>query len=348
MADNVEISAGTGTTIATDDTGGGLHFQRVKLVDGTADSTAAIAGDATYGLDVDVTRLPALPAGTNNIGDVDVLTVPAPLSTTGGGTEATALRVTLANDSTGLVSVDDNNQSLTVDAPVATPVFVRLSDGAAAITTLPVSLASAPTTTVTNGGTFETQTTGAALTALQLIDDPVYADDAAFTLATGKVMMSGGVAVAHGTNPTALTAARAGAWLMNRHHIPFVIGGHPNVVTYGMSITTAVTNAIIGPTIGAGLKFVATGLTVTTDNANTVFPSVVIGFGTASAPAFAGTPGTAKILGGHPGVPAGGGFTRGDGSGMIGVGADDEEVRITTVGTVTNMYVMLTGYTVES
>jgi hypothetical protein len=59
----------------------------------------------------------ALPAGTNNIGDVDVLTVPAPLSTTGGGTEAAALRVTLASDSTGLVSVDDNGGSLTVDTP---------------------------------------------------------------------------------------------------------------------------------------------------------------------------------------------------------------------------------------
>lgn len=58
----------------------------------------------------------ALPTGTNNIGDVDVLTVPAPLSTTGGGTEATALRVTIASDSTGLVSVDDNGGSLTVDA----------------------------------------------------------------------------------------------------------------------------------------------------------------------------------------------------------------------------------------
>lgn len=38
---------------------------------------ALIGGDATNGLDVDVTRLPALPAGANNIGDVDVLTVPA-------------------------------------------------------------------------------------------------------------------------------------------------------------------------------------------------------------------------------------------------------------------------------
>jgi len=58
------------------------------------------------------------------------------------------------NNSTGAsaVNIQDGGNSITVDAPVATPVFVRLSDGAAAITTLPVSLASAPTTAVT--GTF--------------------------------------------------------------------------------------------------------------------------------------------------------------------------------------------------
>ena len=46
---------------------------------------------------------------------VDVVTIPAPLNVVGGGTEATAQRVTLANDSTGVVSVDDNAGSLTVD-----------------------------------------------------------------------------------------------------------------------------------------------------------------------------------------------------------------------------------------
>lgn len=62
--------------------------------------------------DVDVLTIAA---GDNNIGNVDIVTVPAPLSTTGGGTEATALRVTIATDSTGVLSVDDNAGSLTVD-----------------------------------------------------------------------------------------------------------------------------------------------------------------------------------------------------------------------------------------
>ena len=68
---------------------------------------------------VAVSTLPALVAGSANIGDVDVLSVPAPLSTSGGGTEATALRVTVATDSTGVLSVDDNAGSLTIDQATA-------------------------------------------------------------------------------------------------------------------------------------------------------------------------------------------------------------------------------------
>lgn len=50
---------------------------RVQAVVPTSPTGVPIPGDATNGMDVDVTRLPALPAGTNNIGDVDVLTLPA-------------------------------------------------------------------------------------------------------------------------------------------------------------------------------------------------------------------------------------------------------------------------------
>lgn len=126
MADNVAITAGSGTSIATDDVVG-VHFQKVKLDLGADGASSPVSGsvpvnDNAGSLTVDgtvaVSSLPALVAGTANIGDVDVLTVPAPLSTTGGGTEAAALRVTVANDSTGVVSVDDNGGSLTVDGTV--------------------------------------------------------------------------------------------------------------------------------------------------------------------------------------------------------------------------------------
>ena len=58
MADNVTLP-GTGVVIAADDVSS-VWYQQVKLVSGTLGETAAIPGDATYGLDVDVTRLPTL------------------------------------------------------------------------------------------------------------------------------------------------------------------------------------------------------------------------------------------------------------------------------------------------
>lgn len=61
MGDNVTITAGSGTGIATDDVSG-QHYQRIKLVDGTADSTALIPGDATNGLYVQVRQVQRLAA----------------------------------------------------------------------------------------------------------------------------------------------------------------------------------------------------------------------------------------------------------------------------------------------
>lgn len=138
MTDNVVADAGAGgATFATDDVGG-VHYPRSKVVwgaDGAVNDTSAAAP-------MPVVQTGALPAGTNgigkltansgvDIGDVDVTSVPAPLSTTGTGTEATALRVTVATDSTGVLSVDDNGASLTVDiAATASNIGAQLSTSA--------------------------------------------------------------------------------------------------------------------------------------------------------------------------------------------------------------------------
>src|SRR5262245_66658640 len=91
MADNTILNPGVGgDTVATDDIAG-IKYQRVKVtfgVDGVATDVAAAtplpvvqtgsipAGGNNIG-DVDVLSLPMLPAGINNIGDVDVATLPA-------------------------------------------------------------------------------------------------------------------------------------------------------------------------------------------------------------------------------------------------------------------------------
>lgn len=67
MADNVDVTPGTGATIATDDVSG-VQFQKIKIDGGADGATAPITGDTANGLDVDVTRLPSLVAGTAAIG----------------------------------------------------------------------------------------------------------------------------------------------------------------------------------------------------------------------------------------------------------------------------------------
>jgi len=78
MADGVAITAGSGTTIATDDTGATGHAQIVKLAISTDGSSTLIPADATFGLEVDVSRIQAaLPSGTNGIGTVGVTSLPS-------------------------------------------------------------------------------------------------------------------------------------------------------------------------------------------------------------------------------------------------------------------------------
>lgn len=159
----VTIANNSTGVVSVDDNGGSLTVDgSVTVADGggslTVDGSVTVT-DGGGSLTVDGTVTANLAAGTNNIGDVDVLTVPAPLNVTGGGVELGALRVTLANDSTGVLSVDDGGGVLTVDGTVTA------SDGGGSLT-------------VDNGGTFAVQESGAALTALQLIDNCIAGSEA--------------------------------------------------------------------------------------------------------------------------------------------------------------------------
>jgi hypothetical protein len=119
-----------------------------------------ITGDGTNGLDVDVTRV----SGTVTVAGAVTNTV---LSVVGGGTEAAAQRVTIANDSTGVLSIDDNGASITVDGTVT---------------------ANAGTGTFTVGGTV---TANAGTGTFTTSDTATQIDDAAFTPATSRIMMIG-------------------------------------------------------------------------------------------------------------------------------------------------------------
>lgn len=159
---------------------------------------------------------------------------------------------------------------------------------------------------------------------------------------SGNPVKIGGRAVAHSANPTAVAAADRTDLLTNRAGIPFFVGGHPNIVTIELAFTAAQTDVAI-VTIATGMKIVVTQLQVVCDNANTVNVAVRVGFGTAN------TPTTTGVVLTHPGISPGSGVSRGDGSGMLGVGADDADLRITaTVPTTGSARVLVSYYTIES
>lgn len=137
-------------------------------------------------------------------------------------------------------------------------------------------------------------------------------------------------AIAHGTNPTAVTAGDATRWYANRAGVPFVIGGHPNVISREAQVEDAdgsQTNAAI-VTVSAGTKIVVTRASMKCDGSTTGPTNALLGFGTATIPARAHT-GTTGIVAAFDGIPAGGGSVEGTGAGILAIGADDEDLRLT-------------------
>lgn len=194
------------------------------------------------------------PAGTNNIGDVDVLTVNGVAPAFGTGLRgATVQRVTIATDD----SVPVTNSGITTIA------------GAVSGTEMQVDVLTMPTVTVnshavTNAGTFATQVDGAALTALQLIDDPVLADDAAFTLSTSKGNVMAGVAVnTDGTDPTAVSAeGDAAAVRTDVNRILLVNETHPRFWHVSADYASAQTNTSVKASPGASLSLYITDIQI--------------------------------------------------------------------------------------
>lgn len=182
----IDGTVDTELTTADLDTGVGEDLRAVVgLVGSASGGGAIIPGSATDGLlvnlgtnndvtvsatDLDIRDLTATDVVTANLSVTDNAVLDAIDGNTdygaviGGGVEATALRVTIANDSTGVLTVDDGGSTLSID------------DGASSITvdgtfwqatqpvsgtfwqaTQPVSEASPASRAVTNAGTFAVQ-----------------------------------------------------------------------------------------------------------------------------------------------------------------------------------------------
>lgn len=139
----------------------------------------------------------------------------------------------------------------------------------------------------------------------------------------GNPILMGAHALSHGASPTAVAAGDRTRLYANRDGVLFTIGGHPNISSFRVRYTGAQTDAALFA-VSPGTKIAVTRLLVTTDDANSNAPSVVVGFGATTTPTGAG------VLGAQSGIQHGGGFETGNGAGIIGVGGDGEEVRVTS------------------
>lgn len=169
----------------------------------------------------------------------------------------------------------------------------------------------------------------------------------------GSPVKVGAKAIAHGTNPTAVAAGDRTDLYANRHGVLWTIGGHPNIITRTVHIADAdgaQTDASIVGTIAAGTKVAVTSIAVTLDSATTATGGVAVklGFGATTIPADA-VAGANGILLDHPGIAAGSGMVLGNGSGILGIGADGEELRLTCEDPVGgNLVVTFSYFTIES
>lgn len=168
---------------------------------------------------------------------------------------------------------------------------------------------------------------------------------------SGNPVKVGYKAIAHGANPTAVAASDRTDSYANRHGIPWVMGGHPNVITCEYNTTAAQTDDAIIDSIASGTKIVVTQVDAMLSNATSVTVGVRVGFGatTLTAEGSSGAVGVNGIVLSHPGLAAGSGVVKGNGSGIIGIGGDGEELRITNdVPSSGKLRVTVTYYTVES
>jgi hypothetical protein len=159
---------------------------------------------------------------------------------------------------------------------------------------------------------------------------------------SGNPLQVGYEAVAHGANPSAVAAGDRTHAYANRHGIPFALGGHPNLVSLEAAYTTAQTDTAI-VSVSSGLKIVVTQAQAVLDEAATVGVGFRVGFGASS------TPTTTGVVLTHPGLVPGGGVTRGDGAGILGVGGDGEDLRITSEAPTSGSLRLLVSYfTIEA
>ncbi len=157
--------------------------------------------------------------------------------------------------------------------------------------------------------------------------------------------------VAHGTGPTAVAAGNRVGGLANREGIPFVMGGHPNIQRKTLTVTAAngaqTDQSLVG-TIGTGTKVIVTELTAKVSPANSANVTLRVGCGAVNTPA-AALAGANLITDATYASGAMNGEHFGNGSGIVQICGDGEEVRYTaSTPTGGHLYLSISYYTTAS
>lgn len=239
--------------------------------------------------------------------------------------DAAALLTTIDTDTSGMATslaiLDDWDESDRAKVNlIASQAGITGGAGAVAANTPRITLAS-DDPAVVSLGVLDDWDNGAS-------DGASVSGDVAHDSAdAGEPVKMGAKAVDLGATPTAVAANDRTNLYSSRAGILFTLGGHPNTLNASIQVTDAdgaqTDTAII--TVSAGTAIVVTAIEIAADNANTADVSVRVGFGTANTPAAD----AAGLVAFHPGAPAGGGLVKGNGSGIIGIGASNEDLRVT-------------------
>ncbi len=188
------------------------------------------------------------------------------------------------------------------------------------------------TSTISNTTMTVVQATASNLNA------QVVGNVASSTTDSGNPIKIGYKASSYGTNPVAATNGQRTDAYANVAGIPFIVHGHPNIITRLDNFTSSTTNSAL-ISVSGGTKIVVMNCTIAADSANTVKPSARAGFGTTN------TPSTSGVYISHPGIPAGGGIRQ---AGMV-AGADGDDFRFTcAVPTGGSLDVVTQYFTIES
>lgn len=241
-SNNVSITPGSGDSVAAEDISS-VKYQLVKLVDATSASTTR-TGVAANPIQVSLANHAANATAVKTDGSAVAQPVTdnsSSLTVDNGGTFA----VQAAQSGTWTVQ-PGNTANTTAWKVDASSVAVPVTDNSSSLT-------------VDNGGTFAVQESGAALTALQLIDDPV--------ATTASAIPSKGMAVSgtDGTNARILKTDTSGELQVDVLTLPNVtIGAALPAGTNGIGKLTSNSGVTIGAVELAAAQTLATVTTVTT------------------------------------------------------------------------------------